>query len=141
MWIYGIIDRAGLLFPWINQKEFSSRKRPSGAKKLELSEMNFHSLENKNVVTSGEFFPARAEAFIERLVQEKANVISQLTAETDILICGKYPDWMLIQEARLRAINVIFIDKASDLFTGSTPVEQSNFESESMYISQVPLGI
>ena len=141
MWIYGVIDRAGLSsFPWMIKKVFFLRKRTAEEKKSELPELKFDSLENKNVLTSGEFFPTRTEAFMERLVQEKANVRSEISAETDILICGKYPDWMLIQQARITGVKIIFIDKASDLFDEMV-TDIRRHTSEPDYSSQVPLGV
>lgn len=134
------MDRAGLSFPWMIKRDFSFRKRTSGAKKSELPELNFDSLENKNVVTSGEFFPTSTEALKEKLVQEKANLRSEITAETDILICGKYPDWMLIQQARISGVKIIFIDKASDLFDEMV-IDIRRHTSEPDYSSQVPLGV
>lgn len=71
----------------------------------------------KNVVLSGEFFPASDSFFKESLLKRNAHVQPQMTSETDILICGKYPDWMLVEEARHCGVTIIFIDKAGELFS------------------------
>lgn len=99
--------------------------------------MNIFSLKHRNAVISGDFFPTNEVTLINKLIHSQINIMSQISAETDILICGKFPDWSLVQEARLRAINVVFIDKTSDLFTTLSPAEQN----EQTCIFQVPLGI
>ncbi|CAN5198617.1 hypothetical protein BH23BAC2_BH23BAC2_22500 [soil metagenome] len=41
----------------------------------------------------------------------------EITPETEILICGMYPDWMLVEEAKLYGIKIMFADKAGELFS------------------------
>ena len=111
------------------------------SKNLKETKALDNSLENKNIILSGSFFPASEESLQEKLLMLKAQVVTELSSETDILLCGKFPNWSLIQEARSRAIKVIFIDKASDLFFNIIPEELGKFESEHVYVSQASLGI
>lgn len=138
MWIYYLIIGTAFLtaLAW---KLFHFYLRETS--NPEKQKMDIFSLKHKNAVISGEFFPTGEEALKNKLMNGKTNVLPQMSADTDILICGKFPDWNLVQEAKFRAIKVVFIDKTSDLFTGSISVEQGSFEGEPSYISKVPLGI
>lgn len=138
MWIYNMIDKVALLSCRINKNGFSFRKRLSEAKKSEFSEMNLHCFENKIIVTSGEFFPTSEKALTERLVQERANVLSQITSATDILICGKYPDWMLIEEAKKNGVKIIFVDKVGELFSRFATNLNKN---RTILSNEEPLGV
>ncbi len=138
MWIYCVLIGILFLTTYVWKLTHPSRKKIPN---YENQNLNIFSLKHKNAVISGEFFPTDEETLKNKLINAKTNVMPQICAETDILICGKFPDWSLIEEARLKAINIIFIDKASDLFTNSTSAEHNNFESEQMHISQVHLGI
>lgn len=80
-------------------------------------QLNVSFLQSKNVILSGEFYPMSEDIFKENLFKNKVNVQQEITPETDILICGKYPDWMLVEEARLYGIKTIFIDKAGEFFS------------------------
>ena len=133
-------ENVWLLFSLI-KKASCYRFRTPGSKNLKKTTASDISFENKNIILSGSFFPASEESLKERLLMLKAQVVTQLSSETDILICGKFPDWSLIQEARSRAIKVIFIDKASDLFSNIISEELGKFESEHVYVSQASLGI
>ena len=135
MWIYRITEnirkKAGL-------RNHSSRKAAIPDLSALTPQVDDCFLENKNVIISGEFFPGSQDGLKENLLERKANVQSQMTSETELLICGKYPDWMLIEEAKMNGVKVIFIDKASDLFTRfATNVQNSH----SAVLNQVPLGI
>jgi len=68
-------------------------------------------LNAKNVIISGDFFPSNKNAFKERLLKRKVNVQPQLTPETEYLICGKYPNWILVEQASLYGIKIIFTTK------------------------------
>lgn len=70
----------------------------------------------RKVVLSGNFFPLDRENFISRLEQFRGEIQLELDSETEVLICGKYPDWDLIAAAKERLIQIIFLDKVSDLF-------------------------
>ena len=74
-------------------------------------------IHSKNVILSGEFFPLSENSFKEKLIEREANVQQEITPETEILICGRYPDWMLVEEARLYGIRIIFADKAGESFS------------------------
>lgn len=81
------------------------------------SQLNVRLLQAKNVILSGEFHPMSEDTFRENLIKGKVNVQQEITPETEILICGKYPDWMLVEEARLYGIKIIFVDKAGEFFS------------------------
>lgn len=138
MWIYFVIIGTTFLTAFAYKLTQSYPKEFSNPEK---QKMNILSLKHKNAVISGEFFPTDEETLKNKLNCAKTNVMPQMSAETDILICGKFPDWSLIEEAKIRAVKVIFIDKPSDLFAASNTSEQSNLDSEPSYISPVPLGI
>lgn len=74
-------------------------------------------LSHKNIRTTGHFFPTSEEVFNNKLLQLNANVQPQMNEETDALICGKYPDWMLIEEAKTMGIPIIFVDNTAELFS------------------------
>ena len=74
-------------------------------------------LHSKNVVLSGQFFPMNENSFIDNLEKQEANLEPEITPDTEILICGRYPDWMLVEEARLYGIKIVFADKAGELFS------------------------
>lgn len=74
-------------------------------------------LDSKNVIISGEFFPASNIAFKESFLKYNANLQPQMTPETEILICGKHPDWVLVEEARLYGVKILFADKTGELFS------------------------
>lgn len=71
----------------------------------------------KNVVLSGQFFPVDENYIIDNIEEQTANLRQGITPETEILVCGRYPDWMLIEEARLYGIKIVFADKAGELFS------------------------
>lgn len=81
------------------------------------TQIDNHFLHSKNIIISGEFFPTSESAFKENLLKSNVNVQPEITPETEILICGKYPDWILVEEASLYGIKIIFIDKAGELFS------------------------
>lgn len=74
-------------------------------------------LYSKNVVLSGQFFHLNENSFLDNLEEREANVEPEITPETEVLICGRYPDWMLVEEARLYGIKIVFADKAGELFS------------------------
>ena len=74
-------------------------------------------LRAKNVILSGDFFHLNENSFSENLLEREANVQLEITPETEVLICGKYPDWILVEEARLYGIKIIFVDKAGEFFS------------------------
>ncbi len=82
--------------------------------------MDENLLQSRNIILSGEFFPTNEKVFKENLLKCNANVQLQMTPETEILICGKYPDWMLVEEARLYGVKIIFVDRAGELFSRIT---------------------
>lgn len=138
MWIYLVIFETVFLVAFVYKlSQYYAKALPDPEKE----KMNIFSLKHKNAVISGEFFPMGEETLKNKLVSAKTNVMPQMSAETDILICGKFPDWSLIQEAKIRAIKVVFVDKASDLFAALTSPEQSDLESELTFSNQFPLGI
>lgn len=138
MLIYNIIDKVVLLSRGINENVFSFKKRLSETKKSDIVEVNLHSFENKIIATSGEFFPTSDKALTERLVQERANVLPQITSATDILICGKYPDWMLIEEAKKNGVKIIFVDKVGELFSRFATNLNKN---RTILSNEEPLGV
>lgn len=96
------------------------------------------SFENKNIFISGEFFPSHENALKERLQKRKAKLQPFLTRDTEILVCGKYPDWLVMEEAKRNGVKIIMVDKASDLFSRfATNIHDSNSPAP----HQVPLGI
>ena len=135
MWIYKVTDsirnRTGF-------RKFPSRKINSPHRSALGAQTDDEFLENRNVIISGEFFPDSEDALKQNLLERKANVQSQMTPETELLICGKYPDWMLIEEAKMNGVKIIFVDKASDLFTRLVSNIQN---SHPAVLNQVPLGI
>lgn len=78
------------------------------------SKENKSLLQTKNVVLSGEFFPIN---YKDNLMKWEANVQPEITPETEYLLCGKYPDWVLVEEARHYGIKIIFADQAGELFS------------------------
>ena len=74
-------------------------------------------LRAKNVILSGDFLHLNGNSFSENLREREANVHLEITPETEVLICGKYPDWILVEEARLYGIKIIFVDKAGEFFS------------------------
>lgn len=97
-----------------------------------------HFLHTKNVIISGDFFPSSEVAFKKNLLERKANLQPHMTTETEILICGKYPDWMLVEKARLYGVKIIFVDKAGELF-GRMATNLNKTTPVSLY--EEPLGI
>lgn len=81
-----------------------------------LSELSKDLSKAKNIVLSGEFCALSENSLKENLLKSKANVQPEITPETEILICGKYPDWMLVEDARHYGIKIMFVDKAGELF-------------------------
>ena len=138
MWIQDVIARSGIL----NSRKTNRPAINRGRTKLDetdLFKLDILSFKNKKVLLSGDFFPTTEEAFKEKLIRAKATVMAQLTSETEILICGKYPDWILIEEVQRRGLDIIFIDKASDLFSGTSESHQHIGEPALSY--QIPLGV
>lgn len=82
-----------------------------------LSSGNNNWLQAKNVILSGDFFHLKGNSFSENLREREANVQLEITPETEVLICGKYPDWILVEDARLYGIKIIFVDKAGEYFS------------------------
>lgn len=74
-------------------------------------------LDSKNCIISGDFFPFSESLFKEKLLKRNINVQPQMTPDTEILICGRYPDWVLVEEARMYGVKIIFVDKAGELFS------------------------
>ena len=94
--------------------------------------------QNKKVVIMGEFFPMNNTTLNENLLTRGASIQPKLTGETEILICGKYPDWMLVEQAKLNGVKVIFVDRAGELF--SVILSRMN-EVGSFYDYEEPLGV
>ena len=82
-----------------------------------LSNGNNNWLQAKNVILSGDFFHLNGNSFSENSLKREANVQLEITPETEVLICGKYPDWILVEDARLYGIKIIFVDKAGKYFS------------------------
>ena len=82
-----------------------------------ISNGNNICLQAKNVILSGDFFHLNGNSFSENLLKREANVQLEITPETEVLICGKYPDWILVEEARHYGIKIIFIDRAGEYFS------------------------
>lgn len=139
MWINEIIARSGLLNPEKGEDTFLT-KRLSQTKKSRLPGYDLGFLKNKKVVITGDFFPASEDTFRKRLIAAKASVMTNLTTDTEILICGKFPDWTLIEDAQKKSLEIIYIDKVSDLFlkweaTGMQPMKKKEEDFP------VPLGV
>ncbi len=81
------------------------------------TQMNNDFLHSKNIIITGQFFPTSESTFKENLLKSNLNVEPEITPETEILICGKYPDWTLVEEASFYGIKIIFIDKEGELFS------------------------
>lgn len=74
-------------------------------------------LQSKNVILSGEFYHLEDNSIINNFHKRETNIQPDITPDTEILICGQFPDWMLVEEARLYGIRIIFADKAGELFS------------------------
>lgn len=98
-------------------QELSSQEAPTSMYSAGTSQVNSEFLRDKNVFLSGEFREMGENSFFENLLNSQANLQPEITPETEILICGKYPDWNLIEEARLFGIRIFFIDKAGEFFS------------------------
>lgn len=120
----------------IRLSNLSYRKSKSliPAKPTQVDE-NF--LNGKNVIISGEFFPTSEKVFKESLLKRKANVQPQMTPQTEVLICGKYPDWVLVEEARIYGVKIIFVDKAGELFSRLA----TNLNKNRAFFYEEPLGV
>lgn len=81
------------------------------------TDLNIDFPQAKNVIFSGEFLIGSEIAFRENFIKGNANVQTEITPETELLICGKFPDWMLIEDARKNSINIVFTDKAGEFFS------------------------
>ncbi len=93
----------------------------------------------KNVILSGEFFHLTENSFKAKFQEEKINLQPEITPETEILICGRYPDWILVEEARLYGITIIFADKAGEFFSRiATKLCRTN---TSVLSSKEPIGL
>lgn len=92
----------------------------------------------KNVVLSGQFFPLDENSFIDNLEEQAANVRQEITPETEILVCGRYPDWMLVEEARLYGIKIVFADKSGELFSR---IATRLCKTRTMNIYEDPVGV
>lgn len=101
----------------ISMQRLSLQETPTALLPDGTSQLNVNFLQAKNVILSGEFHPMSEDTFRENLIKNKVNVQEEITPETEILICGKYPDWMLVEEARLYGIKTIFVDKAGEFFS------------------------
>ncbi|CAM4121905.1 hypothetical protein GILI108418_06045 [Gillisia limnaea] len=97
-------------------KKLSFYEAPASLYPNRTSQVNIDFLQAKNIFLSGEFLPMGINSFKENLIKRQANVQPEITPETEILICGKYPDWILVEEATLYGIKIIFVDKAGELF-------------------------
>lgn len=71
----------------------------------------------KNIIFSGEFCAGSETAFRENSLKGIAGAQVEITPETEVLICGKYPDWMLVEQARQNGIQIVFTDKAGEFFS------------------------
>ena len=85
-------------------------------KRRPLRQNHLGMLRNRKIALTGDFFPLDKLTFEAKLNHLKGEVQLELTSETDVLICGKYPDRKLISEAEKNGTYTIFIDKVSDLF-------------------------
>ncbi|WP_034921331.1 hypothetical protein [Gillisia sp. CAL575] len=100
-----------------------------------FSKENNSLLQTKNVVLSGEFFPIN---YKDNLNKWEANLQPEITPETEYLLCGKYPDWVLVEEARHYGIKVIFTDKAGELFSR---IATKLINSKTALTIEEPLGV
>ncbi len=98
-------------------QQLSLQEAPASLYSGGISQLNLDFLRAKNVFLSGEFFQIGEKSFKENLHNRQANLQLEITPETEILICGKYPDWNLVEEARLYGIKIFFIDKAGEFFS------------------------
>lgn len=98
-------------------QQLSFQEAPASLYSAGTSQVNFDFVRAKNVFLSGEFFPNGENSFKEDLFNRQANLQPEITPETEILICGKYPDWNLVEEARHYGIKIFFIDKAGEFFS------------------------
>lgn len=120
-----------------NLRSFSRRETSAPSLTAKTTQLDDDLLHSKSVILSGEFFPTSESVLIERLLKRDVNVQPQMTPETDILICGKYPDWMLVEEARLYGVKIIFIDKAGELFSRLA----TNLNKSRAFSYEEPLGV
>lgn len=102
------------------------------------SQVDEYFFQNKKIAISGEFFPMSENFLKSNLVEREANVQPEMTPETEILICGKYPDWMLVEEARLYGVTIIFVDKAGELFS---KMASGLLKNNSVLSYEEPLGV
>lgn len=105
-----ILDKNGM-------RKLSFQEVPATLLSFSNLQVDMDFLQAKNVFLSGEFCPMDENTFIERLRERKANVQQEITPETEILICGQYPDWVLVEEARHYGIKIVFFDKAGEFFS------------------------
>lgn len=100
-------------------------------------QMNNDILNDKNVIISGEFFPTSERLLEEMLLKNNIHLQPQMSPDTEILICGRYPDWMLVEEARIYGVRIIFMDKAGELFSKLA----SNLNKNKTFSYEEPLGV
>ncbi len=95
--------------------------------------------QSRNVILSGEFFPLSEIFLRENLLEQEANVQTEITPKTEILICGKFPDWTLVEEAKLYGIKIIFIDHEGESFS---KIASRLYKSrKSLHSYEEPLGV
>ena len=122
----------------VSPVRLSFRKTTKANNSVPAKPLDDNFFQNTKVVIMGEFFPMNNKTLNENLITRGASIQPKLTGETEILICGKFPDWMLIEQARLNGVKVIFVDRAGELF--NVILSRMN-EGGSFYDYEEPLGV
>ena len=103
-----------------------------------MKPLNDDYFQNKIVAILGEFFSMNNTNLRENILNRGATIHPKVTVDTDIIVCEKFPDWILVEQARLKGVKVIFVDRTGDLF--SVVLSRMN-EGKSFTNHKEPLGV
>lgn len=98
-------------------QKLSCQEVPEPLFPYSIADLNNDFSKAKNIIFTGEFCTGAEVAFREEVLKGSANVQTSIIPETELVICGKFPDWILVEDARQNGIKIIFTDKAGESFS------------------------
>ena len=121
----------------VSVKLFCFRKATKNGREFTAKPLDNHFFRNKRIALIGEFFPMNNITLTKNLLSTGANIDSKITPDTEILICGKFPNWTMVEQAKAKGVQLIFVDKAGELFT----VILSRMNEGKSFNYEEPLGV
>ena len=86
---------------------FVSSKEEEIKQNIEVEEKSTDSFEGKKVVFDGKLDELREESIKYDLLSKHAIVEEKMAMDTNFLITGKNPDWLVVEEAKEHGITIV----------------------------------